>query len=540
MKKITFLLITYLSFSSAIAQNTWIKYIPGYQVAQSTIINDSILTFGNCLNNQDNIALVMNRLSQKGEFAISDTLNHTKKFLDSVYLSGIDGYGQVIPILKDGQFTIPLILGENNRLIAKLMSYPNCEILKFNFTTTLATTRWIANKKINNRNYGILRDQEMINKLSGLNYCHLIQFTENNYRVIKEQKYGSITVSSYKQPLYENIFPDNQNVANLFLQILDRWDFRGDPTQYEGVIQKIDTNGNLIWECRPAGDQDSINTSNFKMIQIENGNIICSWLDLYFRPNKNPKDPSNNVVTGNLNATLWYAEIDYQTGKKIWTKNNRQFLDWKMGTSQSDFTFSNINEVIMEKNGIIWCGFRFVNRPSPQNYSQVPFLYKTDFHGNSIWYREYDLWTDDNTDRGFVPYSVIKTSDKGFLLSGEYQSLNGNPHAPQAAMLLKLDSNGCFEPGCNAFDKVVKIKLPEKLCKINPNPAQEFINIEFPKNNDQWELKIFDLTGKEVFESKRQLEKISTKTLQTGTYLIHLTNKSKNNTETHKVFVEPN
>ena len=56
----------------------------------------------------------------------------------------------------------------------------------------------------------------------------------------------------------------------------------------------------------------------------------------------------------------------------------------------------------------------------------------------------------------------------------------------------------------------------------------------------QWELKIFDLTGKEVFESKRQLEKISTKTLQTGTYLIHLTNKSKNNTETHKVFVEPN
>ena len=156
-------------------------------------------------------------------------------------------------------------------------------------------------------------------------------------------------------------------------------------------------------------------------------------------------------------------------------------------------------------------------------------------NGNPVWYREYDLWLEDNTDRGFTPYSIIKTSDNGFLLTGDYQSLVGS----QISMLLKLDSNGCFEPGCNAFDKVVKIKLPEKLCKINPNPARDFINIEYPKNGGKWELKIFDLTGKEIFHSHEQLQTIPANNFPTGPYFIQLTNKSRNNTETHKVFIEP-
>ena len=93
----------------------------------------------------------------------------------------------------------------------------------------------------------------------------------------------------------------------------------------------------------------------------------------------NSKDPLNYLPTGNLTPTIWFAEIDYQTGKKMWTKNNRQFLDWKMGTSDTDFTLVTTYDAIKLDNSIVWCGLRFVNRDYPQSYTRVPFLFKTDF-----------------------------------------------------------------------------------------------------------------------------------------------------------------
>jgi hypothetical protein len=516
------------------AQNTWTKYIPGSLTFKSIIYKDTIFTFGTGRNYQGSMAFILNKYIQNGDYISSDTLNSKVVFNNSTIQTAFDGYGRVNPIIQNDSLIIPIYVQYDSIVQIELFKYPNWESLNINLNQGKNSTIFVANNNFDKRNYGIIRELQPVTNKYGFNYHKVVQFTDSNYRIIKEQKKGSLSFSEHI-PRYENIFSDNQNKANLFLQLLDCWDFKGEPDKFEGVIQKIDTNGNLIWECRTAGDQDSINTSFFQMAQIPNGNILCSWEDLNYRPFKNSKDPLNYLPTGNLTPTIWFAEIDYQTGKKMWTKNNRQFLDWKMGTSDTDFTLVTTYDAIKLDNSIVWCGLRFVNRDYPQSYTRVPFLFKTDFHGNPVWYREYDLWLEDNTDRGFTPYSIIKTSDNGFLLTGDYQSLVGS----QISMLLKLDSNGCFEPGCNAFDKVVKIKLPEKLCKINPNPARDFINIEYPKNGGKWELKIFDLTGKEIFHSHEQLQTIPANNFPTGPYFIQLTNKSRNNTETHKVFIEP-
>ena len=421
MKKLLYFTILAIC-SNLKAQNTWIKYTNGPLAFKSVILHDTILTFGACLNYQGHMAFILNKHNQYGDYILSDTLDSEALFNNSNIRTGFDGYGRLNPIIQNDSLIIPIYVQNDSIIQIELFKYSNWERLKINLNQGINPTSFIANKKINNLNYGIIRESQKITKRYGFNYHKVIQFTDSNYKIIKEQKKGSLSFSDHI-PKYENIFSDNQNKANLFLQLLDCWDFKDDPDKFEGVIQKIDTNGNLIWECRPAGDQDSINTSFFQMVQIPNGNILCSWEDLNYRPFKNSKDPLNYIPTGNLTPTIWFAEIDYQTGKKIWTKNNRQFLDWKMGTSDTDFTLVNTYDAIKLDNSIVWCGLRYVNRDYPQSYTRVPFLFKTDFHGNPIWYREYDLWLDDKDDRGFTPYSIIKSSDNGFLLTGDYQSL---------------------------------------------------------------------------------------------------------------------
>ncbi|MEI7979060.1 MAG: T9SS type A sorting domain-containing protein [Bacteroidota bacterium] len=94
------------------------------------------------------------------------------------------------------------------------------------------------------------------------------------------------------------------------------------------------------------------------------------------------------------------------------------------------------------------------------------------------------------TDKGFELANFIQTPDKGFLLSGKYRSQwIKSPqefNIFQTAALLKLDSNGCLQLGCNAKDKIIKVVAPDSKCTVFPNPATNKINIEFecivPKN----------------------------------------------------------
>jgi len=280
------------------------------------------------------------------------------------------------------------------------------------------------------------------------------------------------------------------------------------------------------------------------MVQLPNGNILCSWLDFYYRPYKKLGDPYQFEEI-NDNATLWFAEIDYQTGKRLWVKNIKQYLSWKMAPSdiegRTDVTNILITDaILLGNNSVVWCGIRHRTVKLTNSWKNLPVLIKTDFKGNPIWYREYDFYPTDTGDKGFKPYSFIQTPDKGFLLTGEYHNRMGqlsNGEWWQKAALLKLDSNGCFEPGCNATDNIIKIKAPQNICQVYPNPASNFINIEYPKGSYNWEITVTDINGKEVFQAKETLTNISTSNLPNGTYFIQLNNKKQYHYETHKIII---
>lgn len=54
--------------------------------------------------------------------------------------------------------------------------------------------------------------------------------------------------------------------------------------------------------------------------------------------------------------------------------------------------------------------------------------------------------------------------------------------------LLKLDSLGCLEPGCGNINYITNTEevvfLKGKDIKIYPNPASDYVQVEFPKDFD--------------------------------------------------------
>lgn len=531
------------------AQNTWFKFIPGWIGMNCHISKDTIYSFSATSKIDPNtlIGFNLNKASLlKGITYSSDSLFYFSEKSHS--------YTNLEYRSKNNSIN----LGNNNYLIAvhyidsfatdtkwqsDLFFYPKFEKLNIQLNYDTFDTKIDGLFEINNIKYALVNWQKKIDKLSTLSSSRILKINDNK---TSKLIYTNVN-TSYNQNVHnieiQNLIEDHQNAQNLIIQLIDKWDWHGEPAQFESVVQQIDTLGNLIWESRPSGNQDTINTSDFQMVQLPNGNILCSWLDLYYRPYKKPGDPYQFELP-NYNATFWFAELDYQTGKRLWVKNNRQFLDWKMGTSVSDFVLSHLTDVLAFDDGIVWCGYRYVDRPYPQSWTALPYLFKTDNKGNPLWYREYNLADNDTTDKGFKPSSFIRTPDNGFLLCGEYlrkweMSIDTSKKQSifQTSALLKLDSNGCFTPGCNATDNIIKIIVPENNCNVYPNPANTFLIIEYPKGSDGWEILITDLKGKVVLNFQEKLNQISTANLLNGTYFIQLTNKKQYHYETHKITI---
>jgi hypothetical protein len=80
-------------------------------------------------------------------------------------------------------------------------------------------------------------------------------------------------ITKNHQIYYDNVIGDNQNNSILFLKTSNNWDYTGGPNSYQGEILKIDTLGNIIWNCRPNDDKCT-NSSNLTMIQKPNGKYI--------------------------------------------------------------------------------------------------------------------------------------------------------------------------------------------------------------------------------------------------------------------------
>ncbi|MCB0738763.1 MAG: hypothetical protein KDC92_14715, partial [Bacteroidetes bacterium] len=185
-------------------------------------------------------------------------------------------------------------------------------------------------------------------------------------------------------------------------------------------------------------DNDSIMIDGLQVIEKRGGNYLGIWNDLFYKPYMHPID-SIRFATINDSCSLIMAEVDYETGKVLWRKNFRRYLQQQMSRGEGitkaetlhDFK---VKQAISVPDGIVWAGTRTRYQRIKPTSIDMPFLFKTDFIGNPIWYRDYVVYPDDENDEGVILNSILQTPDGGIVMAGE--SINFGRKKVQRSILI--------------------------------------------------------------------------------------------------------
>jgi hypothetical protein len=216
-------------------------------------------------------------------------------------------------------------------------------------------------------------------------------------------------------------------------------------------------------------------------------------------------------------------------GNKGEEKYLNQFLRWKTNSNDNIFNGNN-SDISWDKNNNVYITGNYEWK---NNYG---YLLKIKPDLTPAWFRSYNILPDNKPSNGWVqnfPYTITRTSDKGFLLTGEYNSTPSQlfPKGTQQGMVIKVDSLGCLEGGCDLKDGIPQWKAPNAGIglKVYPNPASEKIFIRYNVPNSETiklRLRISDLTGRNIISkelhNRKGYTEVNTQELNAGVYLIEL------------------
>ncbi|MEX0967114.1 MAG: T9SS type A sorting domain-containing protein [Bacteroidia bacterium] len=533
---------------NANAQNTWFKLLPGWRANNNEVSGDTLITL--CPGDVGFKLITNINYSDlnSGELLYTDTLDYavisgdtlTSNEYRTPWLSYYDSQTHVLSL----GFAYLDSINNGLKWQSSIFAANPFRKLPYMLNHDTFDTKILQYTKINDKFYAIVNWEQKFGSLGSTYSYKLLRLEENEDPILLKQQITNKICAGCHEVEFDRVKSDNQDKQNIFLLEYDQWDFAGGPQSWQADVTKMDTAGNTIWKCRP-NNNDSVNTTLFQMVQKSDGNLICAWNNFYHPPHKHPtKD--NPYVDVNDSATVWFAEIDYITGKVLWRKNIRKYLasrkpDTAPDRHQSVFIY---DAQLVSNNSIVWVGRRLrVDWPAPVYWKYLPVIFKTGLSGNPIWYREYEMYPGDTGDKGMQVYSFTQTPDKGFILTGEYLNYGGqltNGEFWQKAAILKLDSLGCLQPGCQLADGISETPRPQQLCRVFPNPASQQINIVFPENQPfNWEIRLTDAMGRSSAASPAGSfrHSIPTAHLPPGIYFIHLKNSKSNHYETHKIII---
>ncbi|NOY49382.1 MAG: hypothetical protein GXO88_02260, partial [Chlorobi bacterium] len=133
-------------------------------------------------------------------------------------------------------------------------------------------------------------------------------------------------------------------------------------------------------------------------------------------------------------------------------------------------------------------------------YHSEGYLFKFTNAGDSLWYRQYKIGTDIQTDHYLT--GVTPAPDGGYAAVGYFIpafSDTGN----QDVWVIKVDSMGCISEGdCWLGNREITAYQSKEGLKIYANPSSGRINIEVPQDDrgDDYVLTIWDLYGRKADE----------------------------------------
>jgi hypothetical protein len=177
-------------------------------------------------------------------------------------------------------------------------------------------------------------------------------------------------------------------------------------------------------------------------------------------------------------------------GNLIWDRkyNQHEYMKWVQSAN------------IADDGKLILSGITFRDG-GDYHYYRVGYLLNCNNDGDSLWYREYELFKQEPS--GNYLEGVVPTNDGGYAAVGyvlPFPPDTGN----QDVWVIKVDSLGCESWDiCWVGEKEhIALREAEQL-KIYPNPANYVVNIFVPKENEteKHHLLIYDLYGRKVEET---------------------------------------
>ncbi|MEQ9261852.1 MAG: hypothetical protein RLP14_01690, partial [Owenweeksia sp.] len=121
------------------------------------------------------------------------------------------------------------------------------------------------------------------------------------------------------------------------------------------------------------------------------------------------------------------------------------------------------------------------------------FVFKTDFKGDSIWYREYVAGTFQSDWN--ILYDIAATPDGSLVAGGHFLSLDNSPLTGQGGShvwIVRTDSMGCVVQGCQYISTEEPIELAG--ITVYPNPAQTYFKVQGVSGATAT-VKVYDVNG---------------------------------------------
>lgn len=215
------------------------------------------------------------------------------------------------------------------------------------------------------------------------------------------------------------------------------------------------------------------------------------------------------LPNGNLQ---WIACVD-ENYKLLWQKHP---VSTESATYTPAFTVNHKGNIVNGGIATGWGGFR-------------PYLSELNPDGKILWERIVQSPITGLSFTGSSSFEAIRqTDDGGYIVVGNFDTEDASK-----TWLIKLDSLGCFEPGCQSgvYITVGTGKEPRKrplspALRLAPNPADAHAHIELPDGAGY--IHLFDLHGQPLMPRLFAADgvfRLDTQTWPSGIYLIHYTNE---------------
>ena len=280
------------------------------------------------------------------------------------------------------------------------------------------------------------------------------------------------------------------------------------------LIRRINSTGDTIrW-------QRYLNTINWfdgylLMKTMHNGNIAVMWTE-----------EINEPFTQDYRK--YVTCLDGQTGEELWPRVHFYEPFTKIPTTLK----------IADNGDIIGAGT--ATDVTINSGVSAGWLFRISPDGELLWeHVYYDFASESALYADKYSFSDMAISpDGGIVATGSVDLYKGSTIGYETdTWILKVDGNGCLQPGCNTYEIPVgsdmtlgleepKDDIPTKII-FSPNPATTQSTLHYQLSNKPTEVKLYDLFGREQLEitlpAGQQQQTIHLSTLPSGMYVYQIT-----------------